>query len=156
MPLLRLIVMQHQGSLHFSLVWVLFNAGTFSCTWCSSWLKNMLTHTYPHKPIRKMTMAIGNHQTDCSVNMKHDVWIGDFQTGKNDMVMHDRIVLTETTCHKQHKTLLFHFYVLFLKVMLFLLQGDMMVLVNCWMASVFLVTLPNCCCRLYPCVSNKY
>ena len=81
-PLLRLLVMQHQGSLHFSLVWVVFNAGTFSCTWCSSWLKNMLTHTYPHKPIRKMTMAIGNHQTDCSVNMKHDVWIGDFPNRK--------------------------------------------------------------------------
>ena len=38
---------------------------------------SMLTHTYPHKPPRKITVTICNHQADSPLHVWPDVWSGD-------------------------------------------------------------------------------
>ena len=40
---------------------------------------SMLTHTYPHKPMRKIKVTICNHQTDSPLYVGPDVWSGDLQ-----------------------------------------------------------------------------
>ena len=47
---------------------------------------SMLTHTYPHKPLRKIKMTICNHQVDSPLHVWSDLVICKF--GKN-MVIHD-------------------------------------------------------------------
>ena len=43
---------------------------------------NMLTHTYPHKPLRKIEVAIYYHQVDSSLYVCPDVCPGDLQAKK--------------------------------------------------------------------------
>ena len=40
---------------------------------------SMLTHTYPHKPLRKIKVIICNHQADSPFYVWSDVWFGDLQ-----------------------------------------------------------------------------
>ena len=40
---------------------------------------SMLTHTYPHKPIRKIKVTVCNHQADSPLYVLPDVWSGDLQ-----------------------------------------------------------------------------
>ena len=40
---------------------------------------SMLTHTYPHKPLGKIKVAICIHQADSPLNVWPDVWSGDLQ-----------------------------------------------------------------------------
>ena len=40
---------------------------------------SMLTHTYPHKPLRRIEVAICNHQVDSPFHMYPDVCFGDLQ-----------------------------------------------------------------------------
>ena len=54
---------------------------------------SMLTHTYPHKPLRNIKMTICNHQTDSPLHVWPHVWSGDLQVYKS-MVIHD----TECPC----------------------------------------------------------
>ena len=49
---------------------------------------NMLTHTYPHKPLRKIKVTICNHQADSPLYVSSDVWFGDWRFRKR-MVIHD-------------------------------------------------------------------
>ena len=91
----------------------------FTCSW--SWLvqgqasRNMcvpisptrrsdkvsvLAHigTYPHKPLRKTTVAICNHQAVCPFCLWLEVWFYDLQTLKsNSMVIHN----TKCPCRDQ-------------------------------------------------------
>ena len=40
---------------------------------------SMLTHTYPHKPLRKIKVIICNDQADSPLYVWRDVWPGDLQ-----------------------------------------------------------------------------
>ena len=40
---------------------------------------SMLTHTYPHKPLRKIKVTTYNHQADSRLYVWPDVWSGDLQ-----------------------------------------------------------------------------
>ena len=48
---------------------------------------SMLTHTYPHKPLRKNKVTICNHQADSPLNLWPDVWFGDCKF--RNVVLHD-------------------------------------------------------------------
>ena len=43
---------------------------------------SVLTHTYPHKPLRKIKVTICNHQADKPLYVWPDVWSGDLQVEK--------------------------------------------------------------------------
>ena len=43
---------------------------------------SMLTHIYPHKPLRKIEVTICNHQADSPLCVWPDVWSGDLQVLK--------------------------------------------------------------------------
>ena len=43
------------------------------------WGNKRLNHAYPHKPLRKIKVAISNHQADCSFYLWPNVWSGDLQ-----------------------------------------------------------------------------
>ena len=49
--------------------------------WCTLWgdKVSMLTHTYPHKPLRKIKVTKCNHQADSPLYVRPDVWSGDLQ-----------------------------------------------------------------------------
>ena len=49
---------------------------------------SVLTHTYPHKLLRKIKVTICNHQVDSPLYVWPDVWSGDMQFRKS-MVTHD-------------------------------------------------------------------
>ena len=49
---------------------------------------SMLTHTYPHKSLRKIKVTICNHQADNSLYVRPNIWSGDLQVLKS-MVIHD-------------------------------------------------------------------
>ena len=40
---------------------------------------SMWTHTYPHKPLRKIKVTIYNHKSDSSLYVWPDAWSGDMQ-----------------------------------------------------------------------------
>ena len=43
---------------------------------------SMLTHVYPHKPLRKIELTICNHQADSPLYVLPDVWCDDLQVHK--------------------------------------------------------------------------
>ena len=43
---------------------------------------SMLTHIYPHKPLRKIEVTICNHQADSPLYVWPNVWSGDLQVQK--------------------------------------------------------------------------
>ena len=49
---------------------------------------SMLTGTYPHKPLRKIKVAICKHQASTPLYVWRDDWSGNLQAYKK-MVMHD-------------------------------------------------------------------
>ena len=44
---------------------------------------SVLTHTYPHKPLRKIEVTICSHQADSPLYVWPDVWSRDLQVQKN-------------------------------------------------------------------------
>ena len=48
-----------------------------------------LSHTYPHRPLRNIKMAIGNHQIDCPFYLWPDVCYGDLKAKQNSVVIRD-------------------------------------------------------------------
>ena len=60
-------------------VWQVYTAFVFYRMTLRSDKGSMLTHTYPHKPPRKIYMAICNHQADDQLYVWPDVWSGDLQ-----------------------------------------------------------------------------
>ena len=58
----------------------------------------MLTHTYPHKPPRKIKVAIWNHQVDSPCYLWLDVCSGDLQRKKIVWSHMTLNILTETRC----------------------------------------------------------
>ena len=44
---------------------------------------SMLTHTYPHKPLRKIEVTICNHQADSPLCVWPNVWSDDLKVYKN-------------------------------------------------------------------------
>ena len=63
----------------------------------------MLTHTYPHKPLRKIKVTICNHQADSAVQVWPDVWSGDLQVLKKYGHTCHRMSLLRPGAIKQNK-----------------------------------------------------
>ena len=49
---------------------------------------SMLTHTYPHKPLKKIYVTMCNHQADSPLYVWPDICSGDLQV-QESMVIHD-------------------------------------------------------------------
>ena len=63
----------------------------------------MLTHTYPHKPQKKIKVTICNHQADSPLYVWPDVWSGDLQVLKKYGHTWHRMSLLRPGVIKQHK-----------------------------------------------------
>ena len=64
---------------------------------------DMLTYTYPLKPLRKINVTTRSHQADSQLYVWPDVWSGDLQVQKS-MVIHDTYMsLLRPGVIKQHK-----------------------------------------------------
>ena len=51
----------------------------------------VLTHTYLHKPVRKIKVTICNHQADSPLYVGPDVWSGDLQIRKHNKHNTDQV-----------------------------------------------------------------
>ena len=68
------------------------------------WSEYMLTHTYPHKPLRKIEMTICNHQADSKLYVRPNVWSGHLQVQKKHGHTWHRISLLRPGVIKHHQT----------------------------------------------------
>ena len=64
----------------------------------------MFTHTYPHKPLRKIKVTICNHQADIPLYVWPDVWSGDVQALKKYIHTWHWKSLLRPGVIKQHKS----------------------------------------------------
>ena len=64
---------------------------------------SMLTHTYPHKPLRKIEVTTCNHQTGSPLYVWNDFWSGDLQVLKNYGHTWHQMPLLRPGVNKQHK-----------------------------------------------------